>query len=37
LKANGAVNTVGPFGDAFKRHAYESVVQLNNPAGRNTP
>jgi type IV pilus assembly protein PilW len=30
-------NTVGPFNDAFKRHAYESVVKLNNPAGRNTP
>ena len=30
-------NTVGPFNDAYKRHAYESVVKLNNPAGRNTP
>ena len=30
-------NTVGPFNDAYKRHAYESVVKLNNPAGRNSP
>ena len=30
-------NTVGPFNDAYKRHVYESVVKLNNPAGRNTP
>jgi type IV pilus assembly protein PilW len=38
LKFDGVTpNTVGPFNDAFKRHAYESVVKLNNPAGRNTP
>ncbi len=37
LKFDGTVNTVGPFNDAYKRHAYESVVKLNNPAGRNTP
>jgi type IV pilus assembly protein PilW len=39
LKADGTVNTVGssPFNDAYKRHAYESVVKLNNPAGRNSP
>jgi type IV pilus assembly protein PilW len=37
LKADGTVNTVGPFNDAYKRHTNESVVKLNNPAGRNTP
>jgi type IV pilus assembly protein PilW len=38
LKFDGVTaNTVGPFNDAYKRHAYESVVKLNNPAGRNTP
>jgi type IV pilus assembly protein PilW len=37
LKANGTVNTVGPFNDAYKRHTNESVVKLNNPAGRNSP
>jgi type IV pilus assembly protein PilW len=38
LLADGITpNTVGPFNDAYKRHAYESVVKLNNPAGRNTP
>jgi type IV pilus assembly protein PilW len=37
LKFDGSVNTVGPFNDGYKRHAYESVVTLNNPAGRNTP
>ncbi len=33
----GAANTVGPFNDRYKRHLYESVVTLNNLAGRNTP
>jgi type IV pilus assembly protein PilW len=37
LNAAGTVNTVGPFNDAYKRHANESVVKLNNPSGRNTP
>jgi type IV pilus assembly protein PilW len=37
LNFDGTVNTVGPFNDAYKRHAYESVVKLNNPAGRNSP
>jgi type IV pilus assembly protein PilW len=37
LNADGTANTVGPFNNAYKRHAYESVVVLNNPAGRNTP
>jgi len=38
LLADGiTANTVGPFNDAYKRHAYESVVTLNNPAGRNSP
>jgi type IV pilus assembly protein PilW len=38
LLADGiTANTVGPFNDAYKRHAYGSVVKLNNPAGRNSP
>lgn len=37
LKADGTANVVGPFNDAYKRHTNESVVTLNNPAGRNTP
>jgi type IV pilus assembly protein PilW len=37
LKANGTLNSVGPFNDNYKRHAYESVVRLNNVAGRNAP
>jgi type IV pilus assembly protein PilW len=34
LNADGTVNTVGPAGDGYKRHAYESVVRLNNTSGR---
>ncbi|HEX9390494.1 MAG TPA: PilW family protein [Usitatibacteraceae bacterium] len=34
---NGSDNTFGPFGDAYKRHVYNSVVRLDNPAGRRTP
>jgi len=37
LTAAGAVNTVGPFNDGYKRHLYESAVALNNVVGRNTP
>ena len=37
LNFDGSVNTVGPFNDGYKRHAYASVVTLNNTAGRNTP
>jgi len=37
LTAGGVPNTVGPFNDGFKRHAYYSVARLNNPADRNTP
>jgi len=37
LTAGGLPNTVGPFNDGFKRHAYYSVARLNNPASRNTP
>ena len=29
--------TVGHFGDGYKRHLFESVVRLNNIAGRNSP
>lgn len=38
LAADGTTPvTVGPFGDGFKRHEYDSAVRLNNAAGRNTP
>lgn len=37
LNANGTDNTAGPFSDGYKRHAYASVVRLNNTAGRLTP
>jgi type IV pilus assembly protein PilW len=33
--ASGALITVGPFTDSFKRHAYQSEVRINNAAGRN--
>jgi len=35
--ANGNDNIFGPFNDGFKRHAYNSTVRLDNPAGRRTP
>jgi type IV pilus assembly protein PilW len=35
--ADGTDNTVGPLGDGYKRHTYESLVRLNNTSGRNTP
>lgn len=34
LTAAGDANTLGPYNDAYKRHAYTSVVRLANPAGR---
>lgn len=37
LMANGQPNNFGPFNDGYKRHLYETVVRLNNVAGRNTP
>jgi len=38
LLADGATsNTVGPFNDGFKRHAYDGVVWLTNVSGRNAP
>jgi type IV pilus assembly protein PilW len=37
LKAGGSANTIPASGDAYKRHVYQSVVRLNNTAGRNTP
>lgn len=37
LKADGTANTVGPLNDEYRRHLYQSVVRLNNVAGRNTP
>jgi type IV pilus assembly protein PilW len=37
LNADGTVNAVGPFGDGYKRHAYESDATLINSSGRNTP
>lgn len=33
--AGGAPIIAGPFGDNYKRHAYQSEVLINNPAGRN--
>lgn len=30
----GLAGAVGPFGDAFKRRVYTTVIRLNNPAGR---
>ena len=34
LKSDGTDNVVGPFGDSYKRHAYESVIRFTNPAIR---
>ncbi len=34
LSADGSANSVGPFHDAFKRHAYAATVRLASPAGR---
>ena len=34
LNADGTTNTLGPFSDAYERHAYETVVRLNNPSAR---
>jgi type IV pilus assembly protein PilW len=34
LTAAGAVNTFGPFNDAYRRHVFQAEVRLNNPAGR---
>lgn len=39
-KANGSANLFpasGTYGDAYKRHAYNAVVRLDNPSGRVTP
>lgn len=33
-KADGSDNVFGPYNDAYKRHAYNTVVRLNNVAGR---
>lgn len=33
-KADNTANTVGPFNDSYKRHAYQAVVRLNNVIGR---
>lgn len=33
-KSDGTSNVFGPYGDAFKRHVYTTVVRLNNVAGR---
>jgi type IV pilus assembly protein PilW len=38
LMADGITpKNVGPYNDAFKRHAYEAVVWLTNVSGRNAP
>jgi len=34
FKANGTNNTFGPFGDAYRRHVYATMVRLYNSAGR---
>lgn len=39
-KADGSANLFpvsGTYGDAYKRHAYNAVVRLDNPSGRVTP
>lgn len=33
-KADGTDQVFGPYNDAYKRHAYSSVIRLNNVAGR---
>lgn len=35
--AAGNAVSVGPVGDAYKRHVFQSLVPLPNPAGRRTP
>jgi type IV pilus assembly protein PilW len=40
LKADGTSNVfpaTGTYGDAYKRHAYNAAVRLDNPAGRRAP
>jgi type IV pilus assembly protein PilW len=40
LKADGSSNVFpasGTFGDAYKRHAYNAAVRLDNPSGRRLP
>lgn len=32
--ADDSIITLGPFGDAYKRHVYQSVIRLQNPAVR---
>ena len=34
FKADGTANTFGPFGDAYRRHVYATMVRLYNSAGR---
>ena len=36
-KANGDDNTIAAAGDAYKRHVFQSLVALPNPAGRRLP
>ena len=33
--AAGGLNSVGPFGDGYRRHLYSTTVRLFNVAGRN--
>lgn len=33
-KADGTSNSFGPYNDAYKRHAYSTLIRLNNIAGR---
>ena len=34
FKADGTNNTLGPFGDAYRRHVYATMVRLYNSSGR---
>lgn len=34
---DGTDNNFGPYGDAYKRHAYTATVRLDNPSGRRLP
>lgn len=34
LKADGSANNFGPYNDGYKRHAFQSMVRLNNPSSR---
>jgi type IV pilus assembly protein PilW len=37
LRADGSANTVAASGDQYRRHVFQAVVALSNPAGRSMP